>query len=614
MAKLERETHPPSMKLFDQPGEEEKIWAVRESGLGATAHEPGGVDTWPGWEDSAVPPDRVGDYLADLRRLYDRFGYEAALYGHFGQGCIHTRINFDLASHDGIARFRDFVEEASSVVLSYGGSLSGEHGDGQARAELLPKMFGDEIVAAFGEFKAIWDPHDRMNPGKVVAPHPLDDQLRIGTDYAPWEPVTFFEYPADEHSFARAGGLRCVGVGKCRREGGGTMCPSYMVTREEKHSTRGRARLLFEMMQRDVITDGWRSDAVRDALDLCLACKGCFGDCPVNVDMATYKAEFLAHHYAGRLRPASHYSMGWLPIAAKGAALAPRAVNAITHAPGLRAAVKRVGGIDPQRELPRFASRTMREQLASRLEHRDGPRVLLWPDTFTNHFDPDIGLAAHALLDDAGFDVVLPPANLCCGLTWISTGQLRTARRVLRRTLDALAPELRRGTPVVGLEPSCTAVFRHDLHQLFPHDQDADRLGQQTQTLAELLHDAGSAWRPPRLSGHVIVQAHCHHAAVMGTGPDLELLRSAGLDAELLDAGCCGLAGNFGFERGHHDVSIACAERALLPAVRAAPQSTTVLADGFSCRTQIADNSPRRAVHLAQLLATGLRGSSGASA
>jgi FAD/FMN-containing dehydrogenase/Fe-S oxidoreductase len=608
METLRRDSTTPSMKLFDDRSEEQKIWEVRESGLGATAHEPGGVNTWPGWEDSAVPPDRVGDYLSDLRDLYEKYDYSAALYGHFGQGCIHTRIDFDLVSKGGVEHFRAFMEDASSLVLSYGGSLSGEHGDGQARAELLPKMFGEELVGAFREFKSIWDPADRMNPGKVVSPNPLDHQLRLGPGYSPWEPVTFFQYPDDEHSFARAGGLRCVGVGKCRREGGGTMCPSYMVTREEQHSTRGRARLLFEMMQRDVITDGWRSEAVRDALDLCLACKGCFGDCPVNVDMATYKAEFLAHHYAHRLRPASHYSMGWLPVAARAAAKAPGVVNAVAHAPGLRALVKRVGGIDPHRELPRFARRTLRQELATRPRHRGGRRVVLWPDTFTNHFDPEIGIAAVEVLEDAGFDVVVPEPGLCCGLTWISTGQLRHARRVLGRTVAALAPELRAGSLVVGLEPSCTAVFRHDLHELFPLDQDACRLRDQTRTLAELLRDEASGWSPPQLGVDAIVQGHCHHRAVMDMDADQALLSAAGVDAQLLDSGCCGLAGNFGFERGHHDVSIACAERVLLPAIRQAEPETVVLADGFSCRTQIEENSTTKPLHLAQLLAGGLAG------
>ncbi len=615
LAELESAGDAPNARLFDDDKQEKMVWKVREAGLGASAHEPDGPDAWPGWEDSAVPPEVLPSYLAGLRDLFDRHGYKASLYGHFGQGCVHTRIPFDLRSAGGVARFRSFIEDAADLVLSYGGSLSGEHGDGQARADMLAKMFGEDIVTAFGEFKAIWDPTGRMNPGKVVDPNPADANLRLGADYAPWEPETHFAYADDDGSFAHAGGLRCVGIGNCRRHDGGTMCPSYMVTREEKHSTRGRARLLFEMMNREMITDGWRSEEVRDALDLCLACKGCLGDCPVNVDMATYKAEFLSHHYEGRLRPAAHYSMGWLPVLAHGASVAPRLVNVLAHAPGLSMLAKKVGGIDRERDIPRFARRTLRKELTElgyrasarpgRAMSRDGAtkRVLLFPDTFTNHFDPQVGLAAVDVLEHAGFEVVIPDEPLCCGLTWISTGQLGVAKKVLARTVDALAPEVRVGTPVVGLEPSCTATFRHDLTELCPDEPDARRLADHTFTLAELLGEHAPDWEPPAMPGHAVVQTHCHQGAVMGTDADERLMQRGGLDADILDSGCCGLAGNFGFAKGHHDVSIACAERVLLPAIRAASPETVVMADGFSCRTQIDYGSGREALHLAEVLA-----------
>ena len=604
---LQAHSDAPTGRLFDDESQEEMVWKVRESGLGATAHEPDGTDTWPGWEDSAVPPEKVAPYLGDLRDLFGRYGFEASLYGHFGQGCIHTRIPFDLVSAEGVAQFRSFLDEAADLVLSYGGSLSGEHGDGQARADLLPKMFGDDLVGAFAEFKGIWDPTGHMNPNKVVDPDPPGKNLRLGVDYAPWEPRTHFAYGNDGGSFARAGGLRCVGVGNCRRHDGGTMCPSYMVTREEKHSTRGRARLLFEMMEGDVITNGWRSEAVREALDLCLACKGCLGDCPVNVDMATYKAEFLAHHYRHRLRPAADYSMGWLPAAAKVASLSPRLVNALSHAPGLAAMAKGVAGIDQARDIPRFAARTLRRELTGHQTRRGGTPVVLWPDTFTNHFDPQIGLAAVEVLEDAGFEVSIPDRPLCCGLTWISTGQLVTAKRVLRRTIDALAPEVRAGTPVVGLEPSCTATFRHDLTELFPHDEDAKRLAAHTVTLAELLEQHAPDWRPPSVTQRALVQGHCHHKAVMEMGADRRLWDSMSLEADLLDSGCCGLAGNFGFTAGNHEISMACAERVLLPAVRDSDDDTIVMADGFSCRTQIRSGTARTALHSAEVLATGIQ-------
>ncbi|HSR22505.1 MAG TPA: FAD-linked oxidase C-terminal domain-containing protein, partial [Candidatus Eisenbacteria bacterium] len=551
---LEGGEHPPQARYLDDPSAEAKLIEVREAGLGATAHPTAKHETWEGWEDSAVPPERLGDYLHDLRALLDEFGYdrdETALYGHFGQGCVHTRIPFELRSADGIAHSRAFVERAADLVVCYGGSFSGEHGDGQSRAELLPRMFGAEVVGAFAEMKAVFDPRDRMNPGKVVRPNRLDSHLRLGTDYQPWEPETYFSYPEDGGRFSKAA-LRCVGVGKCRSSGGSdqVMCPSYMVTREEEHSTRGRARMLFEMVRGDVITDGWRSTAVRDALDLCLACKGCKTDCPVNVDMATYKAEFLAHHYAGRLRPASHYSMGWLPVWARMAALSPGLVNRVAHAPGLSNLVKRAGGVARERDLPVFAAQRFttwwRARGGSRGSGERGP-VLLWPDTFSNSFHPSVARSAVEVLEAAGFEVRVPSTSVCCGLTWISTGQLATARRVLRRTLRVLRDDIRAGVPVLGLEPSCTAVFRSDGPELLKGDEDMRRLSRQTRTLAELLHERASDWSPPRIDADAIVQTHCHQHAVLGADADAELLRSCGLDAERLDSGCCGLAGNFGF-------------------------------------------------------------------
>ncbi|MFG1953852.1 FAD-binding and (Fe-S)-binding domain-containing protein [Micromonospora sp. NPDC048830] len=606
----------PTVHRFDGGVDEEQMWAVRESGLGATARVPGEPDTWEGWEDSAVAPERLGDYLRDLDRLLHEYGFEqASLYGHFGQGCVHTRIPFQLTTAEGVRQFRSFVERAADLVVSYGGSFSGEHGDGQARGELLAKMYGDRLIRAFGQFKAIFDPDDRMNPGKLAAPYPLDSHLRLGVDYNHGDVDTHFRYPDDSGSFGRAV-LRCVGVGRCRREHGGVMCPSYMVTREEKHATRGRARLLFEMLdgtaRGGVIGDGWRSEAVHDALDLCLACKGCKADCPVNVDMATYKAEFLSHHYRGRLRPRAHYSMGWLPAAAVAAAYAPRAVNALAHAPGLSRIAKAAGGIDRRRDIPLFATESFQRWFARRTPGGTGARgeVLLWPDTFTNHFHPGVARAAVEVLEAAGWRVRVPAQPVCCGLTWISTGQLGTAKRVLRRTLTVLRPFLRAGTPVVGLEPSCTAVFRSDARELFPDDRDVDKLREQTVTLAELLRDHTPGWRPPAPPAHALIQTHCHQHAILGTAADQEVLRAAGVRAEFLDSGCCGLAGNFGFEQGHYEVSEACAERVLLPAVRDAADTDVVLADGFSCRTQVEQGAAggRTAIHLAELLRAGLRG------
>ncbi len=617
LAVMGRTSDDDDVQLFLDDDEQSEIWAVREAGLGATARGPNRPDTWPGWEDSAVAPEDLGDYLRELRRLYDRYGFStASLYGHFGQGCVHTRIPFDLVTAEGVDQFRSFMEDASDLVVSFGGSLSGEHGDGQARGELLEKMFGPDLHRAFLEVKAVFDPKGRMNPGKVVPAAPLDANLRLGPDYQHPAPNTHFAYPHDDGSFSRAV-LRCVGVGKCRREDGGVMCPSYMVTREEEHSTRGRARLLFEMLdgtaRGGTIGDGWRSTEVRDALDLCFACKGCKSDCPVNVDMATYKAEFLSHHYAGRLRPMAHYSMGWLPALATVASKVPRLVNKLTSAPGLSKLLMRAGGIDPQRSAPAFADQTLQDWYAERGPRGSGTRgdVLLWPDTFTNRFHPSVGQAAVEVLEDAGWRVVMPTQNLCCGLTWISTGQLATAERVLRRTVDALRPMIRAGVPMVGLEPSCTAVFRSDAAELFPHDDDVERLRGQTYTLSELLTEHSDGWQPPRLDVDVLRQTHCHHHAVMGSQADDELLGRMGARRLPMDSGCCGLAGNFGFEAGHYDVSMAAAERGLLPAVREASDDVVVLADGFSCRVQLSqgDSDGREGMHVAELLRAGIRGS-----
>ncbi|MEV0842432.1 FAD-linked oxidase C-terminal domain-containing protein [Actinocatenispora sera] len=617
VAALGRSTDDERVALSDDTVREQEMLKAREAGLGVTARPPDDRETWEGWEDSAVGPDRLGDYLRDLKALFDEFDYDhPALYGHFGQGCVHTRIPFELTTADGVAAFREFLHRAARLVVSYGGSLSGEHGDGQARGELLTIMFGPRLVEAFGELKRLFDPDNRMNPGKIVSPHPVDGQLRLGAD---WHPGTFdteFGYPHDDHSFTSAV-LRCVGIGNCRSHTGDVMCPSYRATGEEEHSTRGRARLLFEMMnghEDSAITNGWRSTEVRDALDLCLACKGCKSDCPVGVDMATYKAEFLSHHYAHRLRPTAHYALGWLPLWAQLVRPAPRLANAALRAPVLSALGKRIAGVAAEREAPPFAARPFvdwwRAQRRPEPDPDDPRTVVLWPDTFSNHFHPHVARAAVQVLEAAGLHVAVPEKPVCCGLTWISTGQLTTAKKVLRRTVAALRPWLSAGTPIIGLEPSCTAVFRSDAPELLDGDPDIERLSGQVSTFSEaLLRHAPDDWQPPQLARRALVQTHCHQHAVLGSDPDAELLRRADVDADFLDSGCCGLAGNFGFERGHHDVSMACAERVLLPAVRDAAPDALVLADGFSCRTQIEEaGTGRRAMHLAEALAMGLSG------
>jgi FAD/FMN-containing dehydrogenase/Fe-S oxidoreductase len=602
MAELEKgKGAPKGMKLYDDPSAEKHVWGVREAGLGATAFLPGKPDTYEGWEDSAVPPESIGRYLRELGKLAGKYGYESAMYGHYGQGCIHARWNFDLKTTDGIRTYRRFLDEASDLVLSLGGSLSGEHGDGQSRAELLPKMFGEELVEAFREFKSIWDPAWKMNPGKIVDPYRITDNLRLGTDYHPPKVKTHFSFAADKGSFAHAT-TRCVGIGKCRRTEGGVMCPSFMVTREEKHTTRGRAHLLWEMLNGEEL-GGWRDREVFEALDLCLACKGCTNDCPVNVDMPTLKAEFLSHHYRGRLRPRAAYGFGLIDQAARVGSHAPGAVNFLTQTRPLDALAKLALGVSQKRHIPPFASMTFKQWFAAR-PHRDGGgrRVLLWADTFTNHFEPQVGVAAVEALEEAGFHVVVPQLHLCCGRPLYDYGMLGLARRYADRVVEHLREEIRAGVPVVGIEPSCVAVFRDELPKLLAFDEDAKRLAKQTFHLSEFL--AGlDGYEPPLLEGKALLHGHCHHKATGGIAPEHELLERMGLEVEELDSGCCGMAGGWGYEPGHYDVSIACGERVLLPKVREASPETLIVADGFSCKSQIEQaGTGRHALHVAEVI------------
>jgi len=582
--------------LLEEPADQARIWLAREAAVGTTSRDPRLGDGWPGWEDSAVAPDRFAAYLRDLIALLDHYRYRAAFYGHFGEACLHARIDFDLVTAAGIRKYRSFMEEAADLVAMHGGSLSGEHGDGQQRGELLPRMFGPELVQAFRELKAIWDPGNRMNPGKKVNPYPLDADLRPALRLQ--NPESAFAFPDDQGSFARAAG-RCVGMGKCLRETGGVMCPSWRATRDEQHSTRGRARLLFEMLQGSVLRDGWRSAEVRESLDLCLACKGCRAECPAGVDLATYKAEFLHHHYQGRLRPRSAYALGLAPWWARLASSAPGLANSLAQSRAFGSLLKKAGGIAPQRVLPVFARQTFRDWFSTR-PGRNGDRILLWPDTFTNYFQPEIGQAAVGVLEAAGLRVTIPKGGLCCGRPLYDFGMLDLARRQLRQILAALAPEIAAGVPLVGLEPSCMAVFRDELPALFPGEEAAQRLATNTFTLAEILQQRD--WEPPLCRGEALVHGHCHHQAVMGLGADRNLLDRTGLDYHVLDSGCCGMAGAFGFEADHYEISLAIGERVLLPAVREAATETLIVADGFSCRQQIVQTTGRRPIHLAELL------------
>ena len=610
--------------VVTDPGHAAALWRIREQGAGLAGRSPDGAPAYPGWEDSAVPPAVLGRYLRELDGLLAEHKLAGIPYGHFGDGCLHLRLDFPLDQPGGRAVLRGFLREAAALVTRYGGSLSGEHGDGRTRSELLPVMYSPAVLDLFDQVKDIFDPAAVLNPGVLVRPRPLDADVRAA-ELAPagspaGSPGTLgraglgLAYPHDG-DFATAV-HRCTGVGKCVASTAGTtrvMCPSYQATGDERDSTRGRARVLQEMVNGHLVTGGWRAPEVREALDLCLACKACSSECPAGVDLAAYKTEVLHQAYRGRLRPRSHYALGQLPRWARLASRAPRLANAALAAPGLGRAARLAAGIDPRRSLPPFAAESFRSWYhrehpgqASAIAAKDqaaggGTPVVLLVDTFTDYFAPQIGRAALRLLTDAGFRVTIPRRPTCCAITWISTGQLGAARRILRRTVAELGPAVQAGIPVVGLEPSCTATLRSDAVDLLA-TKDAQALAGTVVTMSELLATVPD-WTPPALDGApVVAQPHCHHSAVMGWDADAALLQKAGADVTRL-GGCCGLAGNFGMERGHYEISTAVAGTALLPAVSSAGPDSVVLADGFSCRTQLADLTGRPSQHLAQLLA-----------
>ena len=611
-----------------------RVWHVRESALGATVFVPGEPDGWEGWEDAGIPPAHLGAYLRRLVAFMAEYGYCSPLYGHYGQGCVHLRINFDFRTIEGLRHYREFIERAADLVLSFGGSLSGEHGDGQSRAALLPKMFGPELIQAFREFKAIWDPDNRMNPGKLadaVRVYDPIENLRHGPpepyDSPPKVQKTEFVFAADQGSLERAT-ERCVGVGACRKTEGGVMCPSYRATREEQHSTRGRARLLWEMLAGALREEGFQSRAVHEALDLCLSCKACKSECPVAVDMAAYKSEFLAQRYKGRLHPLHHYIFGFADQLARWGSLTPALTNAILTGPVTSPLIKRIAGVALERQLPRLAAKTYMQSRPGTDETTNDPRssvkhdaprlegllappqVVLWPDTWNNYSHPQTLAAAETVLTQAGFRVETPQGHICCGRPLYDFGLLGAARAYLAKVLDRMAPQIEAGLPFIFLEPSCASVFKDELLEFFPNDKSAQLLSQQVWLLADWLAAKAPAQSEEsglsgRLQGaHVLLHGHCHHKAVFG-GPasEIALLRQAGATVEPIQAGCCGMAGPFGFQADKFEISKTIANDGLLPAVQSAGPMTLIVADGFSCREQISQLSGRQALHFAEVLA-----------
>lgn len=583
---LSRGAGAPSTRLVTEAGQVRQIWAARETSLhAAVASTPGAI-----WEHAVVPPERLGAYLRGYARLLEAHGYNAAVYGHFAQGCVHSRIDVDRRVIVHAARLQRLDLAMVQLVQQHGGTMAGD-GDPARRAALFTRLFGAPLVEAFGAFKTIWDPQHRMNPDKKIDVH--------GADFAA---------VPERLSPVLTGAARCVGAGSCRSETAGTMCPSYRVTHAEEHSPRGRSHLLREALEGRLSGRGWRDPHVKAALDLCLGCKGCKSECPVNVDVASYKAEFLAHFYRWRPRPRQAYAMGLIFVWARLAAWAPRLVNNLLQAPLIGRVLKFLAGIAQPRALPRFAPQTFRQWFHARpLQNVGRPKVILWADTFSNHFHPTAAQAAVEVLETAGFQVTLPVEPLCCGRPLYNAGMLDRAKLQLREIMLALMPEILHGVPLVGLEPSCISVFRDELTSLFPHDAVARTLAKQSFLLGEFLEHYASDFPWPKLDARALVHGHCHQKVAGGMAADEALLKKLGLAYEILDAGCCGMAGSFGMEKEHYDVSIRCAERVLAPAVRRTPRDTMIITNGYSCSEQIAHTTQRRAVHLAEVLQFALR-------
>jgi FAD/FMN-containing dehydrogenase/Fe-S oxidoreductase len=598
----------------------ESVWKVRESALGATVCVPGEPDRWEGWDDAGIPPIHLGTYLRKLNALMSEYGYRSPLYGHYGQGCVHLRINFDFRTTEGLRKFREFLDRAADLVVSLGGSLSGEHGDGQARAVLLPKMFGPELMRAFQEFKAIWDPGNRMNPGKLIDAVRVYDpveNLRYGprvedreSGHSHAKLETYFVFAADQGSMEDAT-ARCVGVGACLKKDGGVMCPSYRATGLEQHSTRGRARLLWEMLAGALKHEGFKSEAVHEALDLCLSCKACKTECPVQVDMAQYKSEFLAQRYKGKLHPLHHYVFGFADKMARLGSLTPALTNMVLSSSVTSPLIKRIVGVAQERKMPQLARKSYKKaRVAGQTSQvhcaagQEEQAVLLWADTWNNYYHPQTLAAAESVLTQAGFRVQTTKGHICCGRALYDFGMLGNARQYLANVLDRVAPEIEAGLPFIFLEPSCASVFKDEALELFPNDLRAQKLSKQVWLLADWLAAKAPEWVEGRLAGaQIILHGHCHHKAVFG-GPksEIALLRKAGAQVEMIDTTCCGMAGPFGFEAGKIQVSKAIANLGLLPAVNSASPMTLIVADGFSCREQISQLSDREGMHFAEIL------------
>jgi Fe-S oxidoreductase len=585
---------------------------VRKAGLGLLMSVRGDHKPIAVIEDVSVPVEHLAEYVGAIEDLMEAHDTTAAYYAHASAGCLHIRPLVNLKTQEGVVSMVDMAYAAAELAHRFGGVLSGEHGDGLQRSELNEMIFGPELYQAMREFKRIWDPRGLMNPGKKVDAPPMTENLRYGPAYHAREPKTYLDF-SSEGGFARAVEM-CNGAGVCRKLKAGTMCPSFMATKDEKDSTRGRANALRDVLAGGVLDrPDLGSKDVYDVLDLCLSCKACKTECPSSVDMAKIKTEFLAHYHDEHGTPLRSRFFGHIHDISRLASPFSPFVN-LSMRLGLDKPVKQLLGVAPERKLSRFASRTFTQRWQ---EHRDRTagirretrgQIVYFHDTFAEYNYPHIGMAAVKLLEAAGFDVVVDERRACCGRPMLSKGLIEEARALARKNVETLAPYARRGVPIVGTEPSCILTLRDEYKDLLPNDEDATAVAGEAYMIDEFLAkldkagDLGIVWKEDA-GPEVLFHGHCHQKALIGMGPSMAMLANAGCTAKESGAGCCGMAGSFGYEAEHYDVSQKIGEDRLFPAVNAASEATTVSVAGVSCRQQIEHFTNRKTRHIAEVLA-----------
>jgi FAD/FMN-containing dehydrogenase/Fe-S oxidoreductase len=594
---------------FD-PAEQQSIWKLRKAGLGLLLGTRGDRKPIAFVEDTAVDPARLGPFIKEFREILAKHDAAAGYYGHCSVGCLHIRPLIDLKDERGLRQVQAIAEEITQLVLTYGGALSGEHGDGRARSPFNETLYGPRLYQAFREVKRAFDPRNLLNPGNIVDAPPMTSHLRFGPAYRTWEPATSLDFSA-QGGFAASVEM-CNGIGVCRKKLEGTMCPSYMATLDEEHSTRGRANALRAVLSGQVPREDFTGRRLYEVMDLCLECKACKAECPANVDMAKLKYEFLAHYYRAHGLPLRNRLFGRIHALARlGSALAPVS-NWVARSAPHRWLLERVAGIDRRRPLPAFAPASFERWFAGHRPAGDGPRgeVVLFHDTFNTYQTPEVAIAATRFLEASGYRVSLADRG-CCGRPAISKGLLDEARGLAADNVRRLAGAARRGLPIVGLEPSCLLTLRDEYPELV-RTEEARLVAGQALLLEEFVQRESAAGRPPPFPAApggpegaarpALLHGHCHQKALAGTGPTVAVLRAAGFAVTEVDSGCCGMAGSFGFEREHYDLSMKLVERRLAPAVRQADPATAVCAPGVSCRQQIEHATGRRARHPAELL------------